>query len=155
MTSVFIDGQAGTTGLQIHDRLKGRTDITLLTIEPIKRKDPEARREMLNSADVAILCLPDETAKAPPGESKPSAGTVNYTISFAKGTQQMSADADRTIGRRPRLLRALRCAPLHRDHAAHGQAAPRHGPRPGRVPVRQLDQPSDGQATRFSQRRVV
>jgi N-acetyl-gamma-glutamyl-phosphate reductase len=63
MTSIFIDGQAGTTGLQIRERLKGRPDITLMTIEPYRRKDAEARREMLNTADVAILCLPDEAAK--------------------------------------------------------------------------------------------
>ena len=63
MTSVFIDGVAGTTGLQIRERLKQRTDITLLTIDASRRKDLEARREALNSADVAILCLPDEAAK--------------------------------------------------------------------------------------------
>ena len=63
MTSIFIDGEAGTTGLQIRDRLLGRTDITLVSIDPERRKDPQARRELLNSADVAILCLPDEAAK--------------------------------------------------------------------------------------------
>ena len=62
MTTVFIDGEAGTTGLQIRARLKTRTDLTLLTIDPEKRKDPAVRRDMLNSADVAILCLPDESA---------------------------------------------------------------------------------------------
>jgi N-acetyl-gamma-glutamyl-phosphate reductase len=63
MTRIFIDGEAGTTGLQIRDRLKHRTDVTLLVIDPGRRKDLEARREMLNSADVAILCLPDDAAK--------------------------------------------------------------------------------------------
>jgi N-acetyl-gamma-glutamyl-phosphate reductase len=75
MTSIFIDGQAGTTGLQIRERLKGRPDITLLTIEPYRRKDPEARREMLNSADVAILCLPDEAAKEAVGLIDPASRT--------------------------------------------------------------------------------
>ncbi|MBC8036759.1 MAG: N-acetyl-gamma-glutamyl-phosphate reductase [Rhizobiales bacterium] len=63
MTSIFIDGEAGTTGLQIRDRLKGRSDITLVSIDPQRRKDPKARQDLLNSVDVAILCLPDEAAR--------------------------------------------------------------------------------------------
>jgi N-acetyl-gamma-glutamyl-phosphate reductase len=62
MASVFIDGEAGTTGLQIRDRLKNRNDINIISIDPDRRKDASARRDMLNSADVAILCLPDEAA---------------------------------------------------------------------------------------------
>jgi N-acetyl-gamma-glutamyl-phosphate reductase len=60
---VFIDGQAGTTGLSIHERLAGRGDLELLSIDPGRRKDPEARRECLRSADVAILCLPDDASR--------------------------------------------------------------------------------------------
>ena len=63
MHSIFIDGQEGTTGLQIRDRLKGRTDITLLEIPVEKRKDPETKREFLNRADIVILCLPDSAAR--------------------------------------------------------------------------------------------
>ncbi len=62
--SVFIDGAAGTTGLEIADRLAGRAEFTLITLSDDKRKDDVARREALNDADFVILCLPDDAAKA-------------------------------------------------------------------------------------------
>jgi len=61
---IFIDGEAGTTGLLIRDRLKGRLDIQLLSLGDDLRKDESARRDMLNSVDVAILCLPDAAARS-------------------------------------------------------------------------------------------
>ncbi len=63
MTKVFIDGAAGTTGLEIGERLAGRNDLTMVTLPDDRRKDADARREALNGADVVILCLPDDAAR--------------------------------------------------------------------------------------------
>ena len=62
-TSVFIDGAAGTTGLEIRERLADREDLTLVTLPDDRRKDQAARREALNDADLVILCLPDDAAR--------------------------------------------------------------------------------------------
>ena len=62
MTSVFIDGSAGTTGLRIRQRLEQRKDLQLLSLPEEMRKDESARRECLNRADVAFLCMPDAAA---------------------------------------------------------------------------------------------
>jgi N-acetyl-gamma-glutamyl-phosphate reductase len=60
---VFIDGAAGTTGLEIRERLAARSDIALLELSDAQRKDVRARKEALNESDLVILCLPDEAAK--------------------------------------------------------------------------------------------
>lgn len=59
---VYIDGKAGTTGLQIYERLGARTDIELLLIDEEKRKDPAERKKLMNAADLVFLCLPDAAA---------------------------------------------------------------------------------------------
>lgn len=58
-TKVYIDGQAGTTGLKLFDRIKDRSDITLLTIDPAKHRDNAERKRLINESDVTFLCLPD------------------------------------------------------------------------------------------------
>lgn len=62
MTKVFIDGSAGTTGLRIHERLSARQDIQLISVPIELRKDPKAREEAINAADIAFFCLPDAAA---------------------------------------------------------------------------------------------
>lgn len=63
MNKVFIDGSAGTTGLKIAERLSGRTDIELIKLPDNLRKNTDAKKEALNSADIVFLCLPDDAAK--------------------------------------------------------------------------------------------
>ena len=63
MHKIFVDGQEGTTGLQIRDRLLGHGGVTLIEIDPGKRKDTSERQRLLNEADIAFLCLPDAAAK--------------------------------------------------------------------------------------------
>ncbi len=61
--TVFIDGAAGTTGLEIHERLTGRAGLSLVVLDEARRKDPAARRDALNDADFVVLCLPDDAAR--------------------------------------------------------------------------------------------
>ena len=62
-TRIFIDGAAGTTGLEIRERLEGRSEFELIVLVEAERKSEAARRDALHAADVAILCLPDDAAR--------------------------------------------------------------------------------------------
>lgn len=62
-TRIFIDGAAGTTGLEIRDRLAGREEFELLVLDDAQRKNEQARKDALHAADIAILCLPDSAAR--------------------------------------------------------------------------------------------
>lgn len=97
-TRIFIDGQEGTTGLQIEERLRGRKDLELLEIAPDQRKDPGAKRAILEQAEIAILCLPDaaalETASmAPPGTRLLDASTAHRVHpDWAYGMPELSPE---------------------------------------------------------------
>ena len=105
---VFIDGEAGTTGLQIRHRLESRRDVELLHLAEAERKDPARRAELLNQADLAILCLPDEAAREAVALIENSnvkvidASSAHRTDpAFTYGFPEMTADqAERIAGAR-------------------------------------------------------
>jgi N-acetyl-gamma-glutamyl-phosphate reductase len=70
LPKVYVDGEHGTTGLQILDRLQGRDDINLLSMPHEERRNPDARRALLNGSDIAILCLPDDASREAAGMVK-------------------------------------------------------------------------------------
>lgn len=74
--TVFVDGQHGTTGLKIYERLNGRKDIEVIKIAEEKRKDPETKRKLLNETDIVFLCLPDDAARESVGLIKNSSVCV-------------------------------------------------------------------------------
>jgi N-acetyl-gamma-glutamyl-phosphate reductase len=106
---VFIDGEAGTTGLQIRQRLEERRDIELVCIDPAKRKDVDERRRLLNGADVVILCLPDEAAR----EAAALIDNPDVRVIDASSAHRVASDwaygfAEMTKGQRARIAAAKR-----------------------------------------------
>ncbi|KAA8996643.1 N-acetyl-gamma-glutamyl-phosphate reductase [Affinibrenneria salicis] len=85
---VFIDGQAGTTGLQIQQRLINHPHIELLTIDEARRKEAQARQEMMSAADITILCLPDAAAR----EAVALADAVGARVLDASSAHRTEAD---------------------------------------------------------------
>lgn len=83
---IFIDGEVGTTGLQIKERLAGHGGLDMISLGEADRKDPARRREALNAADLAILCLPDDAAREAASMLDPQAGTRVIDASTAHRT---------------------------------------------------------------------
>jgi N-acetyl-gamma-glutamyl-phosphate reductase len=106
---VFIDGEAGTTGLQIRQRLERRRDLDVISIDPERRKDASARAEMLNMADAVILCLPDDAAKeAVKLVTNPDTVIIDASTAFRVDPQWVYGFPELADGHRVLLQRAKR-----------------------------------------------
>ncbi len=100
---IYVDGQTGTTGLKIFERLAAREDIEVLKIEEEKRKDLSARLKMIAQADITFLCLPDAASKeiaaaAPPDARLIDTSTAHRTLdSWAYGMPELSIEQTEKI----------------------------------------------------------
>lgn len=109
MAKVFIDGEAGTTGLQIRQRLEARADITLLSIDPAKRKDAGARQALLNEADAVILCLPDDAAREAVGLiENPAVKVIDASTAYRTAPDWTYGFPEMTAGQREAVAAATR-----------------------------------------------
>ena len=98
LPTVFIDGEAGTTGLQVRERLAQRTDLQVVSIPDALRKDAGARKAALNAADAVILCLPDDAAVAAVQLLEPS---NTRTVIIDASTAFRTADGESAAPRTP------------------------------------------------------
>lgn len=123
---VFIDGDQGTTGLQIHERLRGRTDLQLLTLPDAERKNPSRRAEAINSCDIAVLCLPDAPAR------EAAASIVNPSVRVIDASSAHRTDPQWCMASRRWAPSSPRALPAPEGSATRG-ATPR-APLPCCVP---------------------
>lgn len=111
MKKVFIDGSAGTTGLRIRERLRERSDIRLLTLPEEQRKDLSARQSMLNAADAAFLCLPDDAAIESAGlVSNPKTVVLDTSTAHRTSPGWAYGFPELSAGRRDTITKAKRIA---------------------------------------------
>ena len=100
---VFIDGSSGTTGLRIADRLAGRPELELLHIAEADRKDVEKRAAVINSADLAFLCLPDAASKEVIPLVKPEVKVLDTSTTFRTAPGWVYGFAELLPGQRQRI----------------------------------------------------
>lgn len=106
--TIFIDGEAGTTGLEIRERLEARNDLELILLGE-RRRDVEARREALNSADAVILCLPDDAAKeAVSMIENPSVRVIDASTAFRVDPAWTYGFAEMDAGQRVAIAASTR-----------------------------------------------
>lgn len=106
--TIFIDGEAGTTGLEIRERLEARGDLDLILLGE-RRRDVEARREALNGADAVILCLPDDAAReAVAMIENPAVRVIDASTAYRVDPTWTYGFAEMAPGRRERIAKATR-----------------------------------------------
>ena len=106
---VFIDGEAGTTGLQIYSRLARREDVTVVSIDPAKRKDVAERVSIIDSVDIAILCLPDAAAREVVGlVSNPTVKILDASTAHRTHTDWVYGFPELAPGQRDAIAKAHR-----------------------------------------------
>lgn len=110
MTKVFIDGSAGTTGLRIVERLSDRSDLSLIILPDDKRKDPEARKEALHTADIAFLCLPDAAAIEAVALAEGSDTVIIDTSTAHRTSEAWAYGFPELSGRKEKILSSKRIA---------------------------------------------
>ena len=110
MKKIFIDGSAGTTGLRIRERLASRSDLELVVLSEELRKDTAARRDALNSADIAFLCLPDAAAIEAVGLVENPETVVIDTSTAHRTLDSWEYGFPELAGRRERIAKAKRIA---------------------------------------------
>src|SRR5687768_9641384 len=109
---IFIDGEHGTTGLQIRTRLAARDDIDVLSIPEAERRNRTLREDFLKSADVAILCLPDDASKEAAGilEGRNSTRIIDTSTAFRVHPDWAYGFAEMHAGQRDRIAKARQVA---------------------------------------------
>ena len=106
--TVFIDGEAGTTGLQIRRRLEARNDVELLHLDDSSRKDAGARAGMLNQADLSILCLPEDASRdAVAMIENPEAKVIDASIAYRTDPDWIFGFPEMSVGQ-PDLIKATK-----------------------------------------------
>ena len=132
---VFIDGSSGTTGLRIADRLAARPEIELLSISAEGRKDVNERAKVINSADLAFLCLPDAASKEVMPLLRPDVKVLDTSTAFRTdaawdyGFPELAGQKEKNQKLLPRGSARLLCQRLYQHCPPAGGA----GPCPGRV----------------------
>ncbi|MBO4925847.1 MAG: N-acetyl-gamma-glutamyl-phosphate reductase [Clostridia bacterium] len=110
MKRVFIDGSAGTTGLRIAERLAAREDLTLIRLPEELRKDPAARKDALNAADAAFLCLPDDAAREAAAMAENESTVVIDTSTAHRTAADWTYGFPELTGQREKICAAKRIA---------------------------------------------